>query len=474
MPRGVASRTVLLVVALALVLATVGGAFAAGPRDKDKNDGGNGGNGGDEPKVTQDLDGDLMPDVSDNCLDVYNPDQGDDDGNGVGNACQPPADADHDGIRDERDNCPNRDNGHQNDSDRDGIGDACDNRDDNAPPPEETAAADAGGEGAAAGEEGVRRRDRVDDAQAAPHRAPQGPPPVLKPFVLPPETFATIAKIDAGAEPPPDELATAAEPDLATLPTVEEVAAEEVAADGLTGEGTSSFHLTDPAEPPVETEPAAVDADLPVPVVADAVLAPDPVLAPDAEVPAAVAAGRAPAQEPWGLDAYFAGGLARTRPEVGAIAGTDDDALYLTQRRGDARGKPGEFRYAIPVPEAGTYRVRLHFAEIYWGAPGGAPGGDTGPEGQRVFSVEAEGTPKLVDYDIVADVGPATAVVKQFAVPVTDGELDLRFAATRDQPMVAAIEVLGEPIGERWVDVNKKTRTVRLMVGGTAVATSPC
>jgi hypothetical protein len=141
--------------------------------------------------------------------------------------------------------------------------------------------------------------------------------------------------------------------------------------------------------------------------------------------------------------------------------------VYLTQRRGDARGQPGEFSYSIPVPEPGIYQVRLHFAEIYWGAEGGAPGG----RGNRVFSVDAEGQPALVDYDIYDDVGPMTAVIKQFEIEVTDGTLDLDFYGTRDQPMVAAIEVLGEPTGERWVDVDKSAGTVRLMVGGTAVAT---
>ncbi|MBI4238107.1 MAG: thrombospondin type 3 repeat-containing protein [Deltaproteobacteria bacterium] len=73
--------------------------------------------------TTQDSDGDLVVDSNDNCLYDYNPDQADDDSNGIGNICQ---DSDHDGVRDLADNCPALANGGQYDSDYDGIGNACD------------------------------------------------------------------------------------------------------------------------------------------------------------------------------------------------------------------------------------------------------------------------------------------------------------------------------------------------------------
>jgi hypothetical protein len=189
---------------------------------------------------------------------------------------------------------------------------------------------------------------------------------------------------------------------------------------------------------------------------------PTPAPAPPATVTEPI--GGIPAPD-WDYDAFYAGGLARDRLEVSSIAGTDEPDLYFTQRRGDARGRPGEFTYSVPVPEPGTYQVRLHFAEIYWGAEGGAPGG----RGKRVFSVDAEGEPVLVDYDIYGDVGPMTAVVKQFSIDVEDDVLELRFYGSKDQPMVAGIEVLGAPTGERWVDVDRSQRTVRLMVGATPV-----
>ncbi len=89
---------------------------------------------------------------------------------------------------------------------------------------------------------------------------------------------------------------------------------------------------------------------------------------------------------------------------------------------------------------AATYTVKLHFAEIYWGATGGGPGGT----GKRVFSVNFEGgTAELVNYDIFAEVGAMAAVVKTFGVPVSDGTLNISFTASVDQPKVSAIEVFG-------------------------------
>lgn len=182
------------------------------------------------------------------------------------------------------------------------------------------------------------------------------------------------------------------------------------------------------------------------------------------------APGGAPAAD-WDGDDHFTGGVARTRPAVTEIGGTKNDALYLSERRGDGDGdgEPGKFAYEIPVPEDGTYRVRLHFAELYWGADGGAKG----DAGRRVFDVVAEGTTELADYDIFDDVGAMTAVVKQFDVEVGDGELDLLFVGMEDEPTVAGIEVLGQSAagtGERWVDVDKSSETVRLMIGEEAVA----
>jgi len=94
-----------------------------------------------------DMDGDGVPDASDNCPSVFNPVrpmdngmQGDGDGDGVGDACDPcprdanqtsctafdPNDKDGDGFPNATDNCPDIANPSQTDSDSDGKGDACD------------------------------------------------------------------------------------------------------------------------------------------------------------------------------------------------------------------------------------------------------------------------------------------------------------------------------------------------------------
>jgi hypothetical protein len=69
-------------------------------------------------------DGDGIPDYRDNFPDVFNPDQLDTDGDGLGDACDD--DDDNDGIGDLLDNCPLVSNPDQLDTDGDGIGDVCD------------------------------------------------------------------------------------------------------------------------------------------------------------------------------------------------------------------------------------------------------------------------------------------------------------------------------------------------------------
>jgi hypothetical protein len=83
---------------------------------------------GDPP--VNDSDGDGVSDENDNCVNTYNPDQSDVDGDLTGDACDdipdPVYDNDGDGVEDSQDNCPNDANSGQDDSDGDGYGDACD------------------------------------------------------------------------------------------------------------------------------------------------------------------------------------------------------------------------------------------------------------------------------------------------------------------------------------------------------------
>jgi hypothetical protein len=74
-----------------------------------------------------DCDGRLRPDgwvsLEDNCPDLFNPDQEDADGNGIGDACQ---DFDSDAVPNLCDNCPTLANTRQRDADGDNLGDVCD------------------------------------------------------------------------------------------------------------------------------------------------------------------------------------------------------------------------------------------------------------------------------------------------------------------------------------------------------------
>lgn len=75
--------------------------------------------------VEVDLDCDGVAGGRDNCPTLFNPEQRDTDGDGVGDACEEDRDADR--SPDLVDNCPLTANPDQIDTDRDGLGDACDN-----------------------------------------------------------------------------------------------------------------------------------------------------------------------------------------------------------------------------------------------------------------------------------------------------------------------------------------------------------
>ena len=111
------------------------------------------------PTSELDSDGDGVTDTMDNCPDMPNPDQADDNGNGVGNACEvaptetptsvppsttPKPDSDGDGVADSVDNCSDVPNLDQADDNGNGVGNACEVAPTETQAPETTSEPDGG------------------------------------------------------------------------------------------------------------------------------------------------------------------------------------------------------------------------------------------------------------------------------------------------------------------------------------------
>ena len=115
------------------------------------------------------------------------------------------------------------------------------------------------------------------------------------------------------------------------------------------------------------------------------------------------------------------------------IEGTNDDVLYQTERF-------GSMSYEIPVPVAGEYDIRLHFAELFFGLPGPGSGGGVG---SRIFTVVIEGNSVLTSFDILSEVAPATALAKELDnVSITDGFASIEFISETQSPKISGIEIL--------------------------------
>lgn len=99
----------------------------------------------------------------------------------------------------------------------------------------------------------------------------------------------------------------------------------------------------------------------------------------------------------------------------------------------------GNFSYSIPNLIAnGTYTVRLHFSEPYWGT-----GNNGGGDGSRIFNVSVNGSQVLSNYDIYGNAGGANrAIIEQ--IPATadaNGKITMQFASVRDNALVNGIEI---------------------------------
>ncbi|MEU1837477.1 S8 family serine peptidase [Micromonospora chersina] len=127
---------------------------------------------------------------------------------------------------------------------------------------------------------------------------------------------------------------------------------------------------------------------------------------------------------PWG----YVGGKARTT--TADIAGTEDDALFRTQRTGET------FSYVFKNAPAGTYRIGLDFAEI-----------EKVKAGMRTFDVLVDGKVVLYDHDVQARAGALTADVNAVTVEHAGGDLkvELRSEIGERDPILNALKVQEDP-----------------------------
>jgi hypothetical protein len=139
------------------------------------------------------------------------------------------------------------------------------------------------------------------------------------------------------------------------------------------------------------------------------------------------------AGEVWSPDNYYLGGQFFTdKPPVG---GTQDPMMFTSERAGN-------FTYAIPADTRGTYTVKLHFAETYFGPEASGVGG----AGSRVFNVTSDGVTLLDHFDIFREAGSLHAIEKTFhgLRPNPAGKLMLHFEPLSNYASVFGIEVLDE------------------------------
>ena len=129
-------------------------------------------------------------------------------------------------------------------------------------------------------------------------------------------------------------------------------------------------------------------------------------------------------------DAFFTGGTpfrSDTPIDVSGVTNPAPQGVYQSERYGN-------FSYVLPnLTPGASYKLRLHFAELYFTAPG-----------QRVFSVAINGAPALTNFDIVATAGAANkAIVREFTTTAdTNGKITLDFTSTVDSAKINGIELI--------------------------------
>ena len=122
------------------------------------------------------------------------------------------------------------------------------------------------------------------------------------------------------------------------------------------------------------------------------------------------------------------------------IAGTDQDPLFQTQRRGIE-----SFRADVPD---GTYSVYLYWAELDADAGREALAYNLGADaaaaasGERSFDVSINGSKVLDDFNIAEECGVFHAVIRKFVVEVRDGKgISVDFTPRKGLPVLNAVRI---------------------------------
>lgn len=137
-------------------------------------------------------------------------------------------------------------------------------------------------------------------------------------------------------------------------------------------------------------------------------------------------------------DTGYSGGSAYSSTNPVTTTGATNPAptaVYQSERFGKT------FSYIFSgLTTATPYTLRLHFAEIYWGAVGGAAGG----VGSRVFNVAVNGTPVLSNFDIYATAGGANIALERDVnvTSSTTGTVTVAYTTITDNAKSSGIELL--------------------------------
>ena len=133
-------------------------------------------------------------------------------------------------------------------------------------------------------------------------------------------------------------------------------------------------------------------------------------------------------------------------------------SLFHTHRYGNG----GPMSWNIPVPTGEPIEVRLYLGDGFAG---------TSDPGARVFAVAIDGTNAFGSIDLAANPGSQIGTMKSFKV-VSDGNLDLDFTASVQNPLVNAIEIVSAETQPSTLSVAPSTLDFgNVAVGGTASQT---